>query len=102
MTKTGEPSLELAKNKPVGIWIRVSTEDHAKGESTEPTARAQPEKHLLKRLLSALFEGSAHPAPIQTTVLDRLAHVLGLDVGRSVQVGDGPGDLEHAMIAARR
>src|SRR2546426_12824297 len=42
------------------------------------------------------------PAPVQTAVLNRLAHVFGLEAGRAVQVGDRAGDLENAVIGAGR
>src|SRR3989441_13358208 len=42
------------------------------------------------------------PAPVQAAVLNRLAHVFGLEAGRAVQVGDRAGDLENAVIGAGR
>src|SRR5207249_8519451 len=38
------------------------------------------------------------PPPVQTAVLNRLAHVLGLEVGRPFEVGQGAGDLENPVI----
>src|SRR5207247_9163613 len=34
------------------------------------------------------------PSPVEAAVLNRLAHVLGLKVGRPFEVGQGAGDLE--------
>src|SRR5256885_17035333 len=42
------------------------------------------------------------PAPVQTPVLDRLAHVLRLELGRAAQVRDRPRDLENPVIRPRR
>src|SRR2546429_6003850 len=41
------------------------------------------------------------PPPIQTPILDRLAHVLRLEVRRPLEVGEGAGDLENPMIRPR-
>src|SRR2546430_2350707 len=42
------------------------------------------------------------PAPVQTPVLDRLAHVLRLELGRAAQVRDRPRDLENPVVRPRR
>src|SRR5436190_21478574 len=44
---------------------------------------------------------SSQPPPVQTAVLNRLAHVLGLEVGRPFEVGQGAGDLENPVIRPR-
>jgi len=53
------------------------------------------------------FEGVRDPAlrepsPIETAILNRLAHVLRLEVRRPLEVGDGAGDLENPVIRPRR
>src|SRR5207253_8210735 len=44
---------------------------------------------------------SSQPPPVQTAVLNRLAHVLGLEVGRPFEVGQRAGDLENPVIRPR-
>src|SRR5213594_4417987 len=41
------------------------------------------------------------PSPVQTAVLNRLADVLRLEVGRPLEVGEGAGDLENPVIRPR-
>lgn len=43
-----------------------------------------------------------NPAPIQTSVLDRFAHMLRLQRRRALEVCDRAGDFENAVIGARR
>src|SRR3989449_11282117 len=51
-----------------------------------------------KRFQPALPRAS----PVEAAVLNRLAHVLGLQSRRAIQVSDRAGDLEDAGIGPRR
>src|SRR6266581_7492481 len=44
---------------------------------------------------------SPQPAPIEAAILNRLAHMLRLQVRHAVEVGDGAGDLEDSVIGPR-
>src|SRR6266436_4291768 len=45
---------------------------------------------------------SPQAPPVETAVLNRLAHVLRLKVRRPLEVGDGASDLENPVIGPRR
>ncbi len=56
------------------------------------------------RTIPSAFEvdpASGHqPAPVETAVLNRLAHVFGREIDRPIQIGDGAGDLEDPVVGA--
>src|SRR6266513_5044353 len=56
---------------------------------------------IAMRCLHSTSPSSPQPAPVETAVLDRLAHVLRLEVRRPLEVGEGAGDLVHPVIRAR-
>ena len=58
----------MENEKPVGIWIRVSTEDQAKGES--------PEHHEKRALLYAQSKGWFFNREIKSTIDYRRSHSL--------------------------
>ena len=52
--------------------------------------------------LPASTQGLVAESSIQAPILDRLAHVLDLDLRRSLQVGDSTGHLQDAIVRSGR
>ena len=56
----------------------------------------------LRRPGAVLAGPSPEAAPVQAPILDRFAHVLRLELGRLVEIGDRARDLEDPVVRPRR
>src|SRR3989475_8029709 len=94
------------KEKPA-VWVPTQPVRNSLLSRHKRAARRRALRFVASELRSNMLgAGSAarlpQPAPVQTPVLNRLAHVLRLELGRAAQVRDRPRDLENAVIRPRR
>src|SRR5882724_1486954 len=64
-------------------------------------ARWVGKDEIAMRCFHSTPPSSPQPAPIEAAILNRLAHVLGLEVRRSLEIRKGAGDLENPVIGPR-
>src|SRR3989441_10271618 len=89
------------KEKPA-VWVPTQPVRNSLLSRHKRAARRRALRFIASELRSnMLVAGWAarlpQPAPVQTPVLDRLAHVLRLELGRAAQVRDRPRDLENPV-----
>src|SRR2546422_10200837 len=94
------------KEKPA-VWVPTQPVRNSLLSRHKRAARRRALRFIASELRSNMLGAGwaarlPQPAPVQAAVLNRLAHVFGLEAGRAVQVGDRAGDLENAVIGAGR
>src|SRR2546425_9484168 len=94
------------KEKPA-VWVPTQPVRNSLLSRHKRAARRRALRFIASELRSNMLGAGwaarlPQPAPVQAAVLNRLAHVFGFEAGRAVQVGDRAGDLENAVIGARR
>src|SRR5438034_5487710 len=94
------------KEKPA-VWVPTQPVRNSLLSRHKRAARRRALRFIASELRSnMLVAGWAarlpQPAPVQTPVLNRLAHVLRLELGRADQVRDRARDLENPVIRPRR
>src|SRR6058998_1217178 len=98
-------SAPTGKEKPAG-WVPTQPVRNSLLSRHKRATRRRALRFIASELRSNML-GAGWAArlpqtpPVQTAVLNRLAHVLGLEVGRPFEVGQGAGDLENPVIRPR-